>query len=339
MQILKSKYHNNKLVKKVEKNFTVIIPSKILDKNLKNCIFRIRKFYTNLKIFVILDKLKKNNKDLNVKFLKLDGNIACKRNFASKIVTSKYITFIDSDAFPQNYWLNYVQEKFTKKNFDVIGGPNFSYCESISQLLVAKARFFKFVSVNPTLKNPKSEDQFIDFLPACNFSIKRNLYLKIGGMDENVETGEENKIFNYCKKNKCKVFFLQKSYVQHIERDIKFFFFQRMALGKNILYNVVNSGDFLYLKYLLSYLPTFYLFLFVVIFFYRSLWELYFYGVLVLFIIILFYAIKISIRNFFKSIILVTAAVFGPGLGFLYSLVGFPIKKIYTQNRIRYVKN
>lgn len=338
-KILKTRPYNNKLIKKVEKNFTVIIPSRLFDINLKNCIFQIRKFYPKIKIFVILDKFKKKIKDPNLRFFELNANIGAKRNFASKIATSKYLTFIDSDAFPENYWLNYVQEKFEKKNFDVIGGPNISYCQNESQSIVAKSRLFKFVTIDPTVKSPNSIDQFIDFMPACNFSIKRNLYLKIGGMNENVYTGEENKIFNYCKQNNLKVYFLQKSYVQHIERDIKNFFLQRMSLGKNILENIINLRKLSYLKYLLSYLPTFYLFLFVVIFFYRNLLELYFYGLLLLFIIILFFAIKISIKSFFKSIIVVMAAVFGPGLGFLCSLIGFSTKAVYVQNSIKNVKN
>jgi len=331
--------YNNKLVKKVEKNFTVIIPSKILDTNLKNCILKIRKFYPRIKIFVILDSLKKIVKDPNLKFFKFNGNIASKRNFASKIAISQYLTFLDSDAFPENYWLNYIQEKFENKNFDVIGGPNFSYCQNISQSLVAKARFFKFVTVNPTVRSPDSIDQFIDFMPACNFSIKRNLYIKIGGMNENVHTGEENKIFNYCKKNKLKVYFLKKSYVQHIERDVKNFFLQRIVLGKSFLALVIDSDSFLNFKYLLSYLPTFYLLSFVVIFFYTNLWELYFYGLLALFIFILFYTVKISIRHFLKSLFIVMAAVFGPGLGFLYYLLGFSVNNLYVQNIIKNVKN
>jgi hypothetical protein len=339
MKILQAIPYNNKLIKKVEKNFTIIIPSKILDINLRNCIFKIRKFYPRIKILVILDMLKKNIKDTNLKFFKFNGNIASKRNFASKIATTLYLTFIDSDAFPENYWLNYVQEKFEKKNFDVIGGPNISFCENESQLIVAKARLLKFVTVNPIVKLKNAKNQFIDFMPACNFSIKRNLYLEIGGMNENVHTGEENKIFNYCKKNKLKVYFLNKSYVQHIERDIKHFFFQRITLGKSILDNVINSRQLMYLKYLLSYLPTFYLFLFIVIFFCKNLWKFYFFGLLVLVIIILVYAIKISEKNFFKSLIVILASVFGPGLGFIYSLLGFSFNKVYIQNKIKYVRN
>lgn len=39
---------------------TIVIPSKIIDSNLKNCVSKIRKFYNSIEIYLVLDE--KNQK-------------------------------------------------------------------------------------------------------------------------------------------------------------------------------------------------------------------------------------------------------------------------------------
>jgi len=50
------------MIKKDQSKFTIIIPSKSFDENLKNCIKKIRKFYKHIKIIILLDKKNTNNK-------------------------------------------------------------------------------------------------------------------------------------------------------------------------------------------------------------------------------------------------------------------------------------
>ena len=50
------------MIKKDQSKFTIIIPSKSFDENLKNCIKKIRKFYKHIKIIILLDKKNINNK-------------------------------------------------------------------------------------------------------------------------------------------------------------------------------------------------------------------------------------------------------------------------------------
>lgn len=49
----------NKLSNDIEKLITIIIPSREFDLNLNFCLKKIRFFYKNIKILIVLDSLKK----------------------------------------------------------------------------------------------------------------------------------------------------------------------------------------------------------------------------------------------------------------------------------------
>ena len=86
-------------------NFTIIIPC-INFKDVKKSIINIRKIYKKTKIIVCLNQKIKNKKDKNLKLIytNLKG-IGAKRNLAVKMTKTKYIAFIDSDAYPSDGWL------------------------------------------------------------------------------------------------------------------------------------------------------------------------------------------------------------------------------------------
>ena len=110
-----------------QKNFVIIIPSRQIDKNLKYCVSKIRTFYKNIEILIVLDDLKNKfffEKDKNIKLLLHKNKIGNKRNYASKKTNKKYLVFIDSDTYPLNHWLNYSLKNL--KRFNIICGPNIS---------------------------------------------------------------------------------------------------------------------------------------------------------------------------------------------------------------------
>ena len=75
-----------------------------------------------------MDKKEKIKKDKNI-LLFISGNksIGYKRNIAVKHSKTKYVCFIDSDAYPNTPWLNSVDSTFSKyKNVGAVGGPNLS---------------------------------------------------------------------------------------------------------------------------------------------------------------------------------------------------------------------
>ena len=88
------------------KDFTIIIPC-VSFRDVKNCIKNIRKNYKKIKIIVSLNKAgRKINRDKNLKII-ISNNISIgkKRNIAVDVCKSKYIAFIDSDAYPEKNWI------------------------------------------------------------------------------------------------------------------------------------------------------------------------------------------------------------------------------------------
>ena len=90
--------------KKVEKDISILIPSKIIDDNLKYCIKQIRKFYKNIKIILVLDKPSQFKLGKNIQIV-ISGNetIGFKRNLSLKHVATKFVSFIDGDAYPESH--------------------------------------------------------------------------------------------------------------------------------------------------------------------------------------------------------------------------------------------
>ena len=167
----------------VEKDITVIIPSRSYDQNLSYCIKSIRKYYKKIKIFLILDKYQNFKKDNKIKiFVSGNETIGFKRNLAVKNCKTKFVCFIDSDAYPKSFWLNDVHKLFKKyKKLGAVGGPNLSpNTKDIEKKLVSRSRKLSFVTLNTITKsNLENKECYINFLPSCNLIVKTDLSSKI----------------------------------------------------------------------------------------------------------------------------------------------------------------
>lgn len=323
--------------KQEQRNFTVVIPSKIYDENLDFCIKKIRKFYKYIKIILILDKKKYNIKDKHVQVL-ISGSktIGFKRNLAVKKAKTNFITFIDSDAFPKHKWLNPVLKNFKKyKDIHVVGGPNISPpSHNIEKLLVSRVRKLPFVTLDTRFKEKKSGTRVINFFPACNLTIRRKTYNKVGGMITTVNSKEEFSLMKKLNTGNFKMLFNSKTYIYHKERDFKHFFRQRIVYGTNIIYCNLKFFCKETLMILFSTLPFLWILLFPLIFINTLFLKTYFVGIFILFITILISTIKINFsNNLFKSFYLIIISMFGPGIGLIFGIIfsNAFIRKIYTQ--------
>lgn len=324
-----------------EKNFTIVIPSRDIDYNTRFCIKKIRFFYKKIKIIVIIDFQKNfyfSDKNIKIIYYKTK-NIGLKRNYAVNFVKTKFISFIDSDAYPVTPWLDYIFLNFDRKT-KIVGGPNISNCNDIYERIVSRVRNFWFVNFFNTEINKINlhNGKYVKFLPSCNFSILRSFYVKIKGMDENLEAGEEHKLFYYCQKNNIKVYFNPKSFVMHQERKVKEFFFQRMVYGQNILRLFFRYPSLNTFFMFLGLFPIIFLILSLYSFFYKSHFEIILTIISILFFYFLFCLIKINKQKRFiiYSTKVLLAAVLGPGLGFFLSFGGvISLNWIYLQGKIK----
>jgi len=321
----------------VEKNITIIIPSRIYDENLSHCLKQIRKFYKKIKIILVLDSQNKKNIGKNIKIL-ISGNktIGHKRNLGVKETKTEFVCFIDSDAYPDSSWLDEVKKLFKKyKNLGAVGGPNLSpKTKNIEKNLVARSRRLSFVTLNKKIKYSDAKTDFINFLPSCNMILKTKLYKKTKGMDERLYSGEEFSLNYNIKKSGLKMIFCESIYVFHKDRNFKHFARQRFIYG--------STGLKLFLRYpcketlllLVSSAPFIFLLLFPFIFFNSFFLNFYLSGMVFLTLFCLINSIKINYsNNFIKSLKLTLISIFSPGIGFITSLLvkDYIIKKYYTQ--------
>lgn len=327
---------NIEIIKKVEKNITIIIPSKIVDDNLKNCIKKIRKFYKKIKIIIILDLDTKAKFDKNIEIL-ISGNktIGFKRNLAAKIVKTKLISLIDSDAFPYDYWLNDSLSILKDKKIAAIGGANLSpQSKNLEKILVAKSRRQSIVTLDPKTKSINTKKQEISFLPSCNFIIKTSIYKKVKGMDARFYSGEEISLNYKIKKKKLKIIFDPKISVFHKERNFKHFFRQRFIYGSSGLWQTINYPCRESFLTLIASLPTLFVLSLPIIFINKYFKTVYILLITSLCLLILINTFKINYKNnYLSSLKLSLISFFGPGLGLIARLflADKNFKKLYTQ--------
>ena len=321
----------------IEKKYTVIIPSRKIDENLEQCISQIRKFYKKLKIIVILDEI---NKKLIHKYIDIivteNKTIGFKRNLAVKKTKTKYVCFIDSDAYPVTKWLDTVDDIFVKNKLIAgVGGPNLSpKTTNVEKKLVSRARKLSFVTLNKNVKSIPTKNINVDFLPSCNLIFKKSIYLKIGGMDEIMYSGEEIALTYKLKKKGYNLIFSPNVFVYHKDRDFKHFARQRLIYGSTGLRLSIKYPCLPSFQLLISSIPFFYLLSFFIFLINLSFLKIYLIGVFFILILCILNSIKINFdNNFFKSIKLTLISVMYPGFGLLLSFFfnDEKLRSFYTQ--------
>ena len=187
----------------------IIIPSVDISDELIKCLKEINKIiYKNFYVTIVLDK--KGKKKLPKSKYKINKlvvgkiNMSKKRNLAAKKFKSKYIAFIDSDAYPNKKWLLLATKYLKKKRGDIVGGPGIpfpkqKYLEKISYL--SKRSFFVTGYLN--FRKYKAKSRLCDWLESCNLVMKRDFFLKYKGMDVNRYTGEDKEFFERVRKKKA----------------------------------------------------------------------------------------------------------------------------------------
>tara|TARA_Y100000590_G_scaffold349047_1_gene400395 strand:+ start:2760 stop:3767 length:1008 start_codon:yes stop_codon:yes gene_type:complete len=229
----------------------IIIPSVNISDELIKCLKEINKIiYKNFYVTIVLDKegrkkLPKSKFKIN-KLIVGKINMSKKRNLAAKKFKSKYIAFIDSDAYPNKKWLFLAIKYLKKKKGDIVGGPgipfsNQKYLEKISYL--SKRSFFVTGYLN--FRKYKAKSRLCDWLESCNLVMRRDFFLKYRGMDVNRYTGEDKEFFERVRKQKpsLKVFYSPDLFIYHRERSLLGFLLQRSCFGMDFV-NLIktNSG-------------------------------------------------------------------------------------------------
>ena len=212
---------------------SIIIPSRNVDYLLVNCIEKIRALYPDVKIVLILDEILPDDYkkfDTNVHLLKSQKyTMSAKRNQGVDFVDTKYIALIDSDAFPDENWLETSIDFLENHNdYSAVTGcqmnyPNDSFTQKCLRLLrfsplFSHQEWFKIINLNT------KETDCSEFMTS-NVVITRETYKKLNGMCEDFYLAEDNEFSQRMFENGYKIRFIPNVRVFH--REAKTYSFLR----------------------------------------------------------------------------------------------------------------
>lgn len=296
------------------KPVTVVIPCRKIDDLTLICLKKIKEYDPSTPIIVVADELT----ELSFNGIQLvkstTPNLSEKRNLAVSLAQSKYIAFIDSDAYPDKDWLRRGVENLERlKDAGVIGGPNLMHelCDD-NQEIPYLAQQCLFVGREP---KPKSDQIKVETVASSNLFFEKDKFLKIGGLDKNLYTGEDIELcYRFAKKYKN--YFVKDLVVHHRRRRLKGFVKQRYIWGRGIL-NVYSKTFPAYSTSLIP--PIFILFsVFLVYFSYKAFCI--FASAYILFCFLNPYLISKSIKLSFCALPYVLLSIPIMGLGSIASI-------------------
>ena len=232
----------------------IIIPAIKLDDELLTCLKEINKIkYPNFFVTIVLDyDIKNKLPKLKYKINKMvvgKINMSKKRNLATKKFKSKFIAFIDSDAYPNKNWLKNGIKYLKQKKGDVVGGPSLPFAkQNYSEKICYLSKRSIFVTGYLNFRKYKAKKRHCDWLESCNLIMEKKFFLKYGGMDSKRYTGEDKEFFERARRKNpnIKVFYSPDLFIYHRERRFFGFLLQRSCFGMDFLnlikYNVGIRG-------------------------------------------------------------------------------------------------
>lgn len=217
---------------------TIIIPalknSPILNNTLNHCL----ELKGNLKIIVVTDDIKnqifKNYENIEYLLVSPGMTMSKKRNLAVKKTNTEFVAFFDSDSFPANKDWIIEAKKCLKKDIKIygVGGPDTSPPnESISQKNVGLLKKSILISGFRNHRKNILKEMYVPELSSSNLFMRRNVYLEMNGMDENLYTGEDTDLFNRIIASGNKLYYSPNVHAFHYDRYFKGFLIERYDRG------------------------------------------------------------------------------------------------------------
>lgn len=207
-----------------EEQTTIIIPSREFDALLEKCINKIRELYKFIKIIIILDEINEETKQNieNLLIIKSENkNMSAKRNLGVSYSKTKYIAFLDSDAYPNKNWLeNGVDFLEKNKEYSAITGTQFNPpTDNFTQRCLRLVRYSPLFTHKEwcIIIDKDAQEQDCDVLITSNVIMRKEDYENINGMNENIYLAEDNEFSERMIKAGYKLRFIPNASVFHRE--------------------------------------------------------------------------------------------------------------------------
>jgi cellulose synthase/poly-beta-1,6-N-acetylglucosamine synthase-like glycosyltransferase len=211
--------------------FSVIIPLREINNYLvaENLPALDGQSFTNFEVIVLPNYISEKDFKLfkKYKWLKIipTGNVtrpAQKRDIGVKKAKGNIIAFIDDDAFPSSNWLKEAERIFKKEKVEAICGPGIlpkkvtiweKVFDEILKTYIGSGGFaYRFV-------RDKVTPRFVDDYPSMNFLIKKNVFNKLGGFNNEYWPGEDSKLCeDLVYKYNGKIYYNPNLFIYHHRR-------------------------------------------------------------------------------------------------------------------------
>ena len=241
---------------------TIIIPALKNSLILKNTINHCLNLKNAPDIFIVTDDKHNlffnDNKSVNYLIVQPGLTMSKKRNLAAKNTYTEYLAFFDSDSFPASSdWIEHAIKKINQdENIYCVGGPDTSpFNQNKSQKSVGLLKKSYLISGFRNHRKNIMPEMYVNELSSSNLFMKRNKYLELGGMDENLYTGEDTDLYNRIIAKGKKLLYSPDVHAYHYDRTFKSFLIERYDRGmqstvaiksyiKNILFkNNIQKGS------------------------------------------------------------------------------------------------
>jgi cellulose synthase/poly-beta-1,6-N-acetylglucosamine synthase-like glycosyltransferase len=209
-------------------SISIIIPTKKLDRNIKECIeFCLGLDYQNFEIIILPDEHDKDFLIISDKIKILPtGNITPpkKRDFALDKTNAEILAFIDADAYPNKDWLRNAVRHFLNDEIVAVCGPAITAPDdSFRQKASGEIYESILLSGNHTLRYKQVSQRYVNDCPSCNFIIRRSTISSLGGFNTNFWPGEDTFLCaGIVKKLNKKILYDPEVLVYHHRRPLFF---------------------------------------------------------------------------------------------------------------------
>jgi len=220
--------------------FSIIIPAKNEERNISLCLEALRnQSFPNDDFEVIV--VDNGSADGTVSVVeRLGGQVCIKpelsisglRNFGASVASGDVLIFLDADCIPESDWLNNAAITLVDTQ---IG------CTGSTPVAPANGTWVEMVwSSFRTRRKIKCNTSWIN---SSNFFVRRGLFDKVNGFNENVKTCEDVDICMRLNKI-CKILFDPSIKVIHLgePKTIKKFFLKEIWRGKGGISGIISHG-------------------------------------------------------------------------------------------------
>tara|TARA_B110000438_G_scaffold300993_1_gene354732 strand:- start:471 stop:1427 length:957 start_codon:yes stop_codon:yes gene_type:complete len=315
------------------KDFTIIIPC-ISFKDVKDCIKNIRKNYKTIKIIVSLNKLKnKRNKDKNLKIIvsKYIG-IGKKRNIAVDACKTKYLAFIDSDAYPEKNWIESTFKYLKRKSIGIVAGPHIDPPnQSYFQMIIGLVKKSFLITMYPDFQknNAKKKSQYLSFIPSTNWILSKRIFNSLKQMDENMLRNEDWDFVYKMKKKNYKLLYSVDTLIYHDNATISHFIKKRFIYGFYmwpILTKLILQNYFFFLPLIFAI----FLISFPLGFFLKYYFLFYFITIGIYLTVVLWESVRVSksLMTFFLIFPILIGGNISPGFGIMFGFYNYIKNKV-----------